>query len=128
MAGINSSASRSAQSGPLSIVTTDSDGNLAGRSARDLGLATQSDISELNARIDQNAEGVAIALAMAGTPVVMPRERFAMSANWGTFEGSNGFAGALAVRVTDNIQVNGGLGVGADQGSVGGRAGIRFGW
>lgn len=128
MAGINSAASRAAQSGPLSIVSTDSNGNLAGRSAQEMGLATTSDIAALNTRIKENTEGIAIAFAMAGAPVVLPKERFAMSANWGNFEGSHGFAGALAMRVTDNVQLNGGIGVGADHGTVGGRAGIRVGW
>jgi hypothetical protein len=135
LSGVTSAASRTAQGAPTHIITSNANGDLAAHTAAELGLATPADIASINARlgnhqsrIEQNAEGIAIALAMAGTPVVLPKERFAMSANWGNFEGRNGFAGALAFKVTDMVQLNGGLGFGAEEGTVGGRAGIRIGW
>src|SRR5882672_4121934 len=67
MAGIATAASRAAQAGPTSIVTSDNAGNLATRSLADLGFASQSDISGINGRInDVNREargGIALALA-----------------------------------------------------------------
>src|SRR6267378_2731482 len=70
MAGIATAASRAAQAGPTSIVTSDNAGNLATRSLADLGLASQSDISALNGRInDVNREargGIPLALAASG--------------------------------------------------------------
>jgi len=135
LSGLTSAASRTAQGTPTHIVTSNANGDLAAHTAAELGLATPADIASINARlgnhqsrIEQNSEGIAIALAMAGTPVVLPKERFAMSANWGNFEGRNGFAGALAFKVTDMVQLNGGIGFGAEEGTVGGRAGIRIGW
>lgn len=135
LAGIGSAASRTAQGTPTHFVTSNANGDLAAYTAAELGLASPSDVAAINtrlgaheARIKSNTEGIAIALAMAGTPIVMPRERFAMSANWGNFEGSHGFAAALAMRVTENVQINGGLGFGSTEGTVGGRAGVRVGW
>ena len=32
------------------------------------------------------------------------------------------------MRVTNNVQVNGGFGVGTNDGTIGGRAGVRVGW
>jgi len=48
--------------------------------------------------------------------------------NWGTFESRNGLALNAAVRVTDNIQFNGGIGYGVDDRIAGGRLGLRVGW
>lgn len=134
MGGLTSAASTAAQTGPVSVVTTDASGNLAAVDLASLGLgASSTALSEINSRLDEhdkkiskNTEGVAIALAMAGVPTLTASEKFAMSANWGTFEGENGFAGGAAVRLDSNIQVNGGIGFGNE--TVGGRAGVRIGW
>jgi autotransporter adhesin len=132
-AGVTSAASTAAQTGPVSVVTTDASGNLAAVDLASLGLSGGADLSEINSRLDQhdkkiakNTEGVAIALAMAGVPTLTASEKFAMSANWGTFEGENGFAGGAAIRLDSNIQLNGGIGFGGE--TVGGRAGVRIGW
>lgn len=53
---------------------------------------------------------------------------FAMSINWGNFEGENGFAGTAAMRINDNLHLHGGIGVGARHGTVGSRAGLTFAW
>lgn len=133
LAGLTSAASSAAQTGPVSVVTTDANGNLAAVDLASLGLGGGADLSEVNARLDEhdkkiskNTEGVAIALAMAGVPTLTATEKFAMSANWGTFEGENGFAGGAAIRLDSNVQINGGIGFGGD--TVGGRAGVRVGW
>jgi autotransporter adhesin len=132
ISGITSAASTAAQTGPVSVVTTDSNGNLAAVDLASLGLGG-ADLSAINSRLDEhdkkiskNTEGVAIALAMAGVPTLTASEKFAMSANWGTFEGENGFAAGGAVRLDSNVQINGGIGFGGE--TVGGRAGVRIGW
>jgi hypothetical protein len=72
-------------------------------------------------------EGSAIAMAMGG--VSLPSDkRFAISFNWGTFQGQNGGAFAGQYRVTNNFVVNGAVGFGFAQGGVGGRAGATFEW
>ena len=78
--------------------------------------------------IDRNTEGVALAMAMAGTPTLLPMENFALTANWGQFEGAHGLAAGFAVRLDQNIQLNGGVAYGPSESTVGTRAGIRIGW
>jgi autotransporter adhesin len=142
MAGIGSAASRAAQTGPTQIVTSDGGGNLATASAASLGLASAGDIgainsslgdinnriNDLNNRTSKATTGVAMAFAMAGVPTLMPHEQFAAAMNWGTFQGANGLALNTAVRISNNVQLNGGVGYGADERLVGGRLGLRVGW
>lgn len=48
---------------------------------------------------------------------------FAISANYGTFAGQNGFAASAVVRVTDFAYLNGAVGVGVAHNGIGGRGG-----
>jgi hypothetical protein len=61
-------------------------------------------------------------------PQLQPDEKFAISGNWGTFEGENGLAAGFAARINENIEFNGGVAAGTNEGTVGGRAGFRVGW
>ena len=77
-------------------------------------------INAINARLDDLTDrtnkaytGVAMAFAMAGVPTLLPSEKIAMAMNWGTFQGSNGLALNAAVRVSNNVQFNAGVGYGA---------------
>jgi len=133
--GITSGASKAAQSGPLQIVTSDAGGNLATNTAAGLGLASLTDINSINARISdldgratKALNGVSMAFAIAGTPWLLPTERFAVAMDWGTFQGTNAVALNAAFRLSTNVQANGGLAYGANGGGVGGRAGVRVGW
>jgi hypothetical protein len=65
---------------------------------------------------------------MAGVPTVLPGERFVTTMNYGTFEGANALSFNGAIHVIDHIQFDAGIGYAPDQGIVGGRAGVRFGW
>jgi len=134
-AGITSAASRAAQSGPTQFVTTDASGNLAAASVADLGFATTGDLAAINARLNdldsrtsKALTGVAMAFAMAGVPNLMPNERFAVTANFGTYEGRNGTAFNAAVRLSEQAQLTGGVAVGINDSVVGGRVGLRLGW
>ncbi len=73
-------------------------------------------------------QGVAMSMAMAGTTDLQTDEHFAVSANWGTYQGQNGAAFGVAYRVADHLSVNGGFAGSLNGGAMGGRAGIRFGW
>jgi hypothetical protein len=135
MGGITSAASRSAQSGATQVVTADAAGNLATSTLAGLGIASAGDIGAINARLDnltaqsnKAMTGVAMAFAMAGVPTLMPHERFAVTMNWGNFQSANGLALNAAVRLDERVQFNAGVGYGANQNIVGGRAGLRFGW
>jgi trimeric autotransporter adhesin len=140
--GITSAASKAAQSGPLQIVTSDTGGNLATNTAAGLGLASLTDINAINSqlggmntrindldgRTTKALNGVSMAFAMGGTPWLLPTERFAVSMDWGAFQGTNAVALTAAYRLGTNVQANGGLAYGANGGGVGGRAGVRVGW
>jgi hypothetical protein len=142
MAGIDSAASRAAQTGPTQLVTSDSGGNLATASLASLGVASTADLGtinsqlgainarldDLNGRTSKAITGVAMAFAMAGVPTLMPHERFAATMNWGTYQGANGLAVNTAFRITNNVQLNGGIAYGADERTAGGRVGLRVGW
>jgi hypothetical protein len=135
MPGITSAASKSAQSSPTSIVTSDSAGNLATTSLSGLGLASSADIGAINGRLNdldnrsnRAYTGIAMAFAMAGVPTLMPNEKVAVTMNWGTFQSSNGLALNAALRIADNVQFNAGIGYGPDEKIAGGRAGLCFGW
>jgi hypothetical protein len=133
----------------LQIVTSDAGGNLATNTAAGLGLASSTDISALNSQIaginnqivgintrlndldgrtTKALNGVAMAFAISGVPWLQPTERFAVSANYGTFQGTNGIALNGALRLSTRLQAEGGIAYGANGGGVGGRAGLRMGW
>ncbi len=130
--GITSAASKAAQTGPIQLVTSDAGGDLATSSLSGLGIASSADISALNSSINNVANraysGVAMAFAMAGVPTVLPGETFVTTMNYGTFEGASAMSFNGAMRVTDHIQFDAGIGYAPDQGIVGGRAGVRIGW
>ncbi len=142
MPGVASAASLAAQSGPTSFVTTDAAGNLATSNINPSSIGAldgrvtnlessvaqlQSNVAQLQRGLHKAYEVTAIALAMAGA--TLPEgKRYALSANWGTFQGENGFAASGIVRVSDNVFLNGGLGIGANRGTAGGRAGLTFAW
>ena len=126
----------------MQIVTSDAGGHLATNTAAGLGLASLNDITGINSqlggintRIDdldgrttKALNGVSMAFAMAGTPWLLPTERFAVSVDYGTFQGTNALALTAAYRLSTNVQANGGVAYGANGGGVGGRAGMRVGW
>lgn len=133
--GITSAASLAAQTGTTTFVTTDASGHLA---SSGFGPETITSLTSSVASLNQSVaglqqdvskafEGTAIAIAMGG--VALPSDKhFAVSFNWGTFNGQNAGAFAGQYRVTDNIVVNGAVGFGFAQGGVGGRAGATFEW
>jgi autotransporter adhesin len=140
--GLTSSASRAAQGTPTHIVTSNSAGDLAAYTPAELGLAgagtvnqIENNLTQINTRLnsvsnrtDKALEGVAMAFAMAGTPTLLQSETFAMSGNWGTYEGENGLAMNAAVRLAKNVQLNGGVAWGLNNDTAGGRVGVRVGW
>ena len=140
--GITSAASKAAQTGSLQVVTSDAGGNLATSTLSGLGLATSGDIASINSQLasingrisdlygrsDKAYAGIAMAFAMAGVPTLMPGEHLAMTMNYGTFEGQNGLAINAAYRLANHMQLAGGVGYGPNEGTVGGRVGLRIAW
>ncbi len=136
MAGINTAASRAAQVGPTSIVTSDTAGNLAARSFADLGLASQSDISGINGRLDAlngrindvNREargGIALALAASGLQFDTRPGKVSLSGGYGNFKGESGFAVGLGYAVSESMRFNAAF-TAVRQGDIGARVGASW--
>jgi autotransporter adhesin len=136
MAGIATAASRAAQAGPTSIVTSDNTGNLATRSLADLGLASQSDISGINGRLDAlngrindvNREargGIALALAASGLQFDTRPGKVSLSGGYGNFKGQSGFAVGLGYAVSESMRFNAAF-TAAQQGDIGARVGASW--
>ena len=129
MGGITSQASKSAQTGPLEVVTTDAFGNLASD-----GGAFQRQIDALGKRDGELAEGIAIALAL-DAPNLQSGQSFAFRMGYGNFDGSSAL-GVAAAGLLDkgsfgersSITLDGGVGFGTSDGTVAGKAGLTFGW
>jgi len=129
--GITSAACRAAQSGPLQVVTTDANGNLASD-----GGAIFNSLNNLNgqvARIDQDLRrldgGVAMAMALVG--VYLPEhQRVALHANLGFYNGAQAFGIQAVARLNQTFTVNGGMAfdVSGRGNGLGGRIGMSAGW
>jgi hypothetical protein len=91
-------------------------------------LAIENALGAAKDEADKNTTGIAMSFAMAGVGDIAPGETVAISANWGTFGGKNGFASGFAVRASERVSFNGGIAFGEKGGAVGGRAGIRLAW
>lgn len=75
--------------------------------------------------IDSNTQGIAIAMAMSGMSL-SPGKRVALGGNIGFYNGKQAAAFQGAIRVHENVILNGAVGVGFDSGSyVGGRVGAQ---
>jgi hypothetical protein len=108
------------------VVTSDARGNLATTDTNGL-VAGTSVVQGLQHHVAQSDEGVAMALAMGGS--VLPDDKlFALTTNWGTFQGRNAIGIAGMVRLTENSYLNTGVGAGLGLGTVGGRGGVTFTW
>ena len=118
--GITSAASKSFQSGPLELVTTDVDGNLA------------SDGGRIFESIEENTEGIAIALALEN-PDLKGDENFGIALNAGYFEGKPAVAAAVMATIFEanggiRLSLAGGAAYGIEEENFGGRAGLQLTW
>ena len=77
--------------------------------------------------IDQNTEGIAVAMAMGGLSLPQGKT-FAIGANLGFFQDKQAAAAQLALRLDENLTFNGGIGLGLETNEVGGRVGVMGAW
>lgn len=128
MSGITSAASTAAQSGPTQVVTSDAGGNLATNSLDNL-LGQSASYQDLQQQVNRNTEGVAMAIALGAGGAILPEDKnHAVLVEWGNFEGSNALGVSGVQRLSDSLFLNGGLGVGCNRGTLGGRAGMTYAW
>lgn len=123
LSGVASSASRAAQTGPTQVLTTDANGNIAG----DAGAFAMR-LDSVEDDTEDALQGVALAIALTGSHLPQPGETVRFSMNLGHYEGKSAFSASGAAQVSDAIYLTGGIGVGLNEGNVGGRVGVSFGW
>ena len=76
-------------------------------------------------KIDQNTQGIAIAIAMGGLTLSGNKD-FAISGNVGFYDSKQALAFQSAIRLGPVVTLNGGVGFGLnDTGKVGGRVGLQ---
>jgi autotransporter adhesin len=86
-----------------------------------------SSVASLSSGITRAYEGSAIAMALGGG-FIPDNKRYAITANWGGYHGTSAFGVIGLFRVSDNLIVDGGVGVGVSRGDVGGRVGLTYAW
>lgn len=134
MQGITSSASRAAQSGPVEIVTSDANGNLATVSADDLlgdivNLYEDIDETDLRRLINEvqseSRQGIAAAMAMVQAPMPSAPGRTTWAANMAIYKGewASGFAMAHRLPTSVPVSVHAALSL-TSSGVPGARAGV----
>ena len=144
-------ASTAAQVGPVDAVTVDANGVLGrqavasaqsvanvGNNLRQLAAVSDAQFAALEGRVDtvfdlasSNAEaidraneGVAMALAME-SPSIPAGASFALSGGIGNYEGRTSLAMAISAAIGEMASISAGVGVGANSGEVGTRAGFQ---
>jgi hypothetical protein len=139
MPGITSAASLAAQSGPISFVTSDANGNLATSSLNVPNIAglsanvaaLQQNVAALNENLqhglNQAYEGTAVAIALSGS-ALPDTKRFAVTTNWGNFRGTNAMSLIAQARISENVVANAAFAGGFQYGGIGTRAGLTFAW
>lgn len=118
--GLPGDLSRSFQSGPLELVTTDAEGNLASGGGSIFG------------DIEDNTEGIAIALALEN-PDLKGSEKFGIAVNGGYYGGEYAVAGTVMATLFEGanggrLAIAGGAGYGVERENVGARAGFQLTW
>ena len=96
----------------------------------------QSQIGGLQNQILDNRrearDGIALAIASGGSPGLLPGRKFAISANFGTYEGGSAFAAGMTALLADTksyaVVANGSVGLGLNTNTVGGRGGVSLQW
>lgn len=110
------------------MVTSDAQGNLAVDRSLGIAMGTLSDrIRSQGARIEDNKEGIAMAMAL-DAPYVPADRTFAVSAGLGSFEGSQALAASMGFRFDANTQFDAGITYSMDRDQVGGRIGVTYAW
>ncbi|MEM9029071.1 MAG: hypothetical protein AAGC70_11945 [Pseudomonadota bacterium] len=86
-----------------------------------------SEVNKALKEIDENREGIAVAMAMSG--LVLPAGRdYAVAVNWGHWDGKSALAGQTALKLNNTFTFIGAVGVGTDSGKAGGRLGFVASW
>ena len=80
----------------------------------------------IDRRFNQLEGGIAASVALGGTTIV-PDSNVSVSFNLSTYQGEQGFSGALTGRVAEKVYVSGGVASSTAKGTTTGRVGVHFG-
>jgi hypothetical protein len=100
--------------------TYDDEHNLIGTGQSDLAAKSAEDSAKA-------FEGAAMSMAMPA-PFIDPGKNFAIGGNIAAFGGQSAVGFTAAARVSDGLSLNGGIGFGLGEHTIGGRAGFNFSW
>jgi hypothetical protein len=92
-----------------------------------LNALTNDRINQAFRQIDENTEGIAVAIAMGGLTLPQGKD-FALGANVGFYDDKQAAAAQAAIRLNEVVSFNAGVGVGFDNNKVGGRVGFMAAW
>ena len=103
---------------------------------QNLNAGVQSQVGALQSQITVNNReartGTAVALALGGAANLQPGRRFALSAGYGNFQGSNAFGvaatGLLHATANYAVVANAGVGFGMETNVVGTRGAVSLQW
>jgi hypothetical protein len=92
-----------------------------------MNAITNDRINQAFRQIDENTEGIAVAIAMGGLTLPQGKD-FALGANVGFYDDKQAAAAQAAIRLNEVVSFNAGVGVGFDNNKVGGRVGFMAAW
>ena len=87
----------------------------------------QQQILDNEEQIRRNTEGVAMSFALPNA-TIDPGKSFGAAVNIGAFDGAVAVGIGGAIRATDGLTINGALGYGLGEGTLGGNAGMNISW
>jgi len=99
LSGVTSNASRESQSGPLQVLTSDANGNIAARAMQDFfpEFGELRDYAQESRK--ESRQGIAAAMAMAAAPTPTAVGKTSWAANVGVFKDEVAFGAAFAHRI-----------------------------
>ena len=128
LAGVNSAASTAAQSGPVGLVTTDQNGNIAADYSLSSGLTSNANLIARNQQdIQDNRAGIAAAFAL-DTAYVPVGKKFAINGGYGFYDSESAIGASAGYRLNDAWQIDAGVASGMNNGGTGGRVGFSAAW
>jgi len=113
-----------------SIIATQASLALASQAIALNSTSIDSNSAQISSNIDSildNRAGIASALALDNAYVPIGRT-FAVSGGFGNYANESAFAGSVAYRLNDTLQVSGAITSGTDNGRTGARAGFQASW
>ena len=115
-------ATDAANKGYVDGFVTGTNTNIASINTNIANLA--SGLNQAIKQIDQNTQGIAVAMAMSGL-TLSPGKTVAVGGNVGFYNGKQAAAFQAAVRLHPSVILNGAIGIGFDSSNVGGRVGAQ---